>query len=46
MRLIFSILTAIVVLIAGLVFIVPMFISTDELRSELFARMESMTDIR
>ena len=46
MRLIFSILTAIVVLIAGLVFIVPMFISTDELRSELFARMESMTGYR
>ncbi|MGD9195966.1 MAG: AsmA family protein, partial [Methyloceanibacter sp.] len=46
MRLIFSILTAIVVLIAGLFFVAPMFISTDEVRSELFARVEQMTGYR
>ena len=46
MRLIFSILTAIVVLIAGLIFVAPMFISADEVRSELFARVEQMTGYR
>lgn len=46
MRLIFSILTAIVLILAGLVFIVPMFISTDDLRNELFARVEQMTGYR
>lgn len=46
MRLIFSILTAIVVLIAGLIFVAPMFISTDQIRSELFARVEQMTGYR
>lgn len=46
MRLIFSILTAIVLLIAGLVFVAPMFISTDDVRNELFARVEQMTGYR
>ena len=46
MRLIFSILTAIVVIIAALVFVGPMFISTEELRNQLFARVESMTGYR
>ena len=46
MRLIFSILTGIVVIIAALVLAVPMFISTDDIRSELFARVEQMTGYR
>ncbi|MDJ0513340.1 MAG: AsmA family protein [Methyloceanibacter sp.] len=46
MRLIFSILTAVVVLIAGLIFVAPMFISADDVRSELFARVEQMTGYR
>ncbi len=46
MRLIFSVLTAIVVLILGLIFVAPMFISTDDMRSELFARVEQMTGFR
>ena len=46
MRLIFSILTAIVVLIVGLIFVAPMFISADDVRSELFARVEQMTGYR
>lgn len=46
MRLIFSILTGIVVIIAALVLAVPMFISTDDLRNELFARVEQMTGYR
>ncbi|MEM9590740.1 MAG: AsmA family protein [Pseudomonadota bacterium] len=46
MRLIFSILTAVVVLIAGLIFVAPMFISTDDVRNELFARVEQMTGYR
>lgn len=46
MRLIFSVLTAIVVLILGLIFVAPMFISTDDMRSELFARVEQMTGYR
>lgn len=46
MRLIFSILTAIVVLIAAVVFIGPMFISTEELRNQLFAQVEANTGYR
>lgn len=46
MRLIFSILTAIVVLIAAIVFIGPMFISTEELRNQLFAQVEANTGYR
>jgi AsmA protein len=46
LRLIFSVLTAIVVLIAGLFFVAPMFISADDVRSELFARVEQMTGYR
>ena len=46
MRLIFWILTAVVVIIAALIFVGPMFISTDELRTQLFARVESMTGYR
>ena len=46
MRLIFSVLTAIVVLILGLIFVAPMFISTDDMRSELFARVEQVTGYR
>lgn len=46
MRLIFSILTAIVVLVAAVVFVGPMFISTDELRAQLFAQVESVTGYR
>ena len=46
MRLIFSILAGIVVVVAGLVFVGPMFISTEELRNQLFARVESMTGYR
>jgi len=45
-RLIFSILVGIVVIIAGLVFVAPMFISTEEMRNQLFARVESMTGYR
>ncbi|ODS00523.1 hypothetical protein AUC68_14775 [Methyloceanibacter methanicus] len=46
MRLIFSILTAIVVLIVGLLFVAPMFISTDDVRNEVFSRVEQMTGYR
>ena len=46
MRLIFSILTGIVVIIAALVFVGPMFVSTEGLRNQLFARVESMTGYR
>lgn len=46
MRLIFSILTAIVLLIAGLILVAPMFISADDVRNELFARVEQMTGYR
>jgi AsmA protein len=46
LRLIFSILTAIVVLIAAVVFIGPMFISTEELRNQLFAQVEANTGYR
>lgn len=46
MRLIFSILTAIVVIVAAIIFVGPMFISTEELRNQLFAQVESATGYR
>ena len=46
LRLIFSILTAIVVIVAAVVFIGPLFISTEELRNQLFAQVESTTGYR
>ena len=46
MRLIFSILTAIVVILAAIVFIGPLFISTEELRNQLFAQAESISGYR
>jgi len=46
LRIIFSILTAIVLLLAALVFVVPMFISTEEMRNQLFAQVEATTGYR
>ncbi len=46
MRLIFSIFTAIVLIIAALVFVAPMFISIEEMRNQLFAQVESRTGYR
>jgi AsmA protein len=46
LRLIFSILTAIVVIVAAIVFIGPLFISTEDLRNQLFAQVESTTGYR
>jgi AsmA protein len=45
-RLIFSILTAIVVIAAAVVFVGPMFISADDVRNEIFAQVESTTGYR
>ncbi len=46
MRLIFSILTAIVVIAAAVVFIGPLFISADDVRNQIFAQVESTTGYR
>ena len=46
MRLIFSILTAIVVIAAAIVFVGPLFISADDVRNQLFAQVESATGYR
>lgn len=46
MRLIFSILTIIVVAIAAIVFVGPMFISAEDVRNQLFAQVESTTGYR
>jgi len=46
LRLIFSILTAIVVIFAAIIFIGPLFISTEELRNQLFTQVESATGYR
>ncbi len=46
MRLIFSILTAIVVIAAAVVFVGPMFISADDVRNQIFAQVESTTGYR
>ncbi|MEZ5873591.1 MAG: AsmA family protein [Hyphomicrobiales bacterium] len=46
MRLIFSILMAIVVIAAAIFFIGPMFISADDIRQQLFAQVESATGYR
>ena len=46
MRLIFSILTAIILLAAAVVFIGPLFISAEDVRNQLFAQVESATGYR
>jgi len=46
LRLIFSILVGIVVIAAAIVFIGPLFISTEELRNQLFAQVEASTGYR
>ena len=46
MRLIFSILVGIVVIAAAIVFIGPLFISTEEMRNQLFAQVEASTGYR
>ena len=46
MRLIFSILTAIVVIAAAVIFIGPLFISADDVRNQIFAQVESTTGYR
>jgi AsmA protein len=45
-RLIFSILTAIIVVIAAIVFVGPLFISADDVRNQLFAQVENVTGYR
>jgi AsmA protein len=45
-RLIFSILAGIVVIAAAIFFLGPLFISTEELRNQLFAQVESATGYR
>jgi AsmA protein len=45
-RLIFSLLTAIVVVIAAILFVGPLFISADDVRNQLFAQIESATGYR
>jgi AsmA protein len=42
-RLIFSLLTAIVVVVAAILFVGPLFISVDDVRNQLFAQIESAT---
>ena len=46
MRLIFSILTAIILIAAAVVFIGPLFISAEDVRNQLFAQVESATGYR
>ncbi len=46
MRLIFSILTAIVVIAAAVVFVGPLFISADDVRNQIFAQVELTTGYR
>lgn len=46
MRLIFSILTAIVVIIAAIVIVGPIFISAEDVRNQLFAQVEATTGYR
>ena len=46
MRLIFSVLTAIIVIIAAVVFIGPLFISAEDVRNQIFAQVESTTGYR
>jgi len=46
LRLILSILTAIVVIAAAIVFVGPLFISADDVRNQLFAQVESATGYR
>jgi AsmA protein len=45
-RLIFSILAGIIVIAAAIVFLGPLFISTEDLRNQLFAQVESATGYR
>jgi AsmA protein len=45
-RLIFSVLTAIIVIIAAVVFIGPLFISAEDVRNQIFAQVESTTGYR
>jgi AsmA protein len=45
-RLIFSLLTAIVVVVAAIFFVGPLFISADDVRNQLFAQIESATGYR
>jgi AsmA protein len=45
-RLIFSILTAIVVILAAIVFIGPLFISAEDVRNQILAQVESTTGYR
>jgi AsmA protein len=46
MRLIFSLLTAVVVVVAVIFFVGPLFISADNVRNQLFAQIESATGYR
>ncbi len=46
MRLIFSILMGIVLIAAAIVFIGPLFISTEEVRNQIFAQVEATTGYR
>jgi AsmA protein len=46
LRLIFSVLTAIVVIAAAIFFVGPLFISTDDVRNQLFAQVEAATGYR
>ena len=46
MRLIFSLLTAFIVIVAAIFFVGPLFISADDLRNQLFAQIESATGYR
>jgi AsmA protein len=45
-RLIFSLLTTIVVVVAAIFFVGPLFISADDVRNQLFAQIESATGYR
>ena len=46
MRLIFSLLTAIIVILVAIFFVGPLFISADDVRNQLFAQIESATGYR
>jgi AsmA protein len=45
-RLIFSLLTAIIIVVAAIFFVGPLFISADDVRNQLFAQIESATGYR
>ncbi|MDX2317471.1 MAG: AsmA family protein [Hyphomicrobiaceae bacterium] len=46
MRLIFSVLTAIIVIVAAIVFIGPLFVSAEDVRNQILAQVESTTGYR